>query len=97
MSSPSCRRWPGGGLRAARSKALKCGAKDFILADLKREFIEELIFPAVQANAIYEDVYLLGTSHARPVIARGMIEAAEKTAASTSRTLHGQGQRPGSL
>ncbi|GAC98474.1 argininosuccinate synthase [Pseudozyma hubeiensis SY62] len=64
---------------AARSKALKCGAKDFILADLKREFIEELIFPAVQANAIYEDVYLLGTSLARPVIARGMIEAAEKT------------------
>lgn len=54
-----------------RAKALKCGAKDFILDDLRREFVEEIIFPAVQANAIYEDVYLLGTSLARPVIARG--------------------------
>lgn len=63
---------------AARSKALKCGAKDFILSDMKREFITQLIYPAVQANAIYEDVYLLGTSLARPVIARGMIEAADK-------------------
>ncbi|KAK0523006.1 argininosuccinate synthetase [Tilletia horrida] len=63
---------------AARSKALKCGAKGFILEDMKREFIENLIYPAVQANAIYEDVYLLGTSLARPVIARGMISAAEK-------------------
>lgn len=33
---------------------MKCGAKDFILEDMRREFIEELIFPAVQANAIYE-------------------------------------------
>ncbi|PKI85622.1 argininosuccinate synthase [Malassezia vespertilionis] len=64
---------------AVRAKALKCGAKDFILDDMRREFVEELIYPAVQANAIYEDVYLLGTSLARPVIARGMIETAEKT------------------
>ncbi|KAL4400035.1 argininosuccinate synthetase [Malassezia pachydermatis] len=63
---------------AVREKALKCGAKEFILDDMRREFVEELIFPAVQANAIYEDVYLLGTSLARPVIARGMIETAEK-------------------
>ncbi|OCF37422.1 argininosuccinate synthase [Kwoniella heveanensis BCC8398] len=61
---------------AARSKALKCGATGFFLADLKREFVEELIYPAVQCNAIYEGVYLLGTSLARPVIARGMIEVA---------------------
>lgn len=39
---------------AARTKALKVGAKDFVLADMKREFIEQLIYPAVQANAIYE-------------------------------------------
>lgn len=39
---------------AARAKALKVGAKDFVLADMKREFIEHLIYPAVQANAIYE-------------------------------------------
>jgi len=63
---------------AAREKALKVGAKKFFLEDLKREFVEELIYPAVQANCIYENVYLLGTSLARPVIARGMIEVAAK-------------------
>lgn len=63
---------------AAREKALKVGAKKFFLKDLKREFVTELIYPAVQANCIYENVYLLGTSLARPVIARGMIEVAEE-------------------
>jgi len=63
---------------AAREKALKVGAKKFFLEDLKREFVEELIYPAVQANCIYENVYLLGTSLARPVIARGMMEIAAK-------------------
>jgi argininosuccinate synthase len=63
---------------AAREKALKVGAKKFFLEDLKREFVEELIFPAVQANCIYENVYLLGTSLARPVIARGMMEVAAR-------------------
>ncbi|KNF06044.1 hypothetical protein PSTG_01037, partial [Puccinia striiformis f. sp. tritici PST-78] len=61
---------------AAEAKALKVGATKFVLKDLKREFVTELITPAVQANCIYEGVYLLGTSLARPVIARGMIEAA---------------------
>ncbi|KAJ7860411.1 argininosuccinate synthetase [Mycena olivaceomarginata] len=59
-------------------KALKVGAKKFFLEDLKREFVTELIYPAVQANCIYENVYLLGTSLARPVIARGMIEVADR-------------------
>ncbi|KAH7908617.1 putative argininosuccinate synthase [Hygrophoropsis aurantiaca] len=63
---------------AARAKALKVGAKKFFLEDLKREFVTELIYPAVQANCIYENVYLLGTSLARPVIARGMIAIADK-------------------
>ncbi|KAI0294316.1 putative argininosuccinate synthase [Multifurca ochricompacta] len=63
---------------AARKKALGVGAKKFYLEDLKREFVTELIYPAVQANAIYENVYLLGTSLARPVIARGMIATAAK-------------------
>jgi len=63
---------------AARKKALAVGAKKFFLEDMKREFITELIYPAVQANCIYEDVYLLGTSLARPVIARGMIATATK-------------------
>lgn len=63
---------------AARVKALKVGAKKFFLEDLKKEFITELIYPAVQANCIYEGIYLLGTSLARPVIARGMIEVAAR-------------------
>jgi len=63
---------------AARKKALAVGAKKFFLEDLKREFVTELIYPAVQANCIYENVYLLGTSLARPVIARGMIAIADR-------------------
>ncbi|KAI4521826.1 argininosuccinate synthetase [Schizophyllum commune] len=63
---------------AAEKKALKVGAKKFFLEDLKREFVEELIYPAVQANCIYENVYLLGTSLARPVIARGMMSVADR-------------------
>ncbi|KAK7687758.1 Argininosuccinate synthase [Cerrena zonata] len=63
---------------AARKKALAVGAKKFFLEDLKSEFITELIYPALQANCIYENVYLLGTSLARPVIARGMMAVAAK-------------------
>jgi argininosuccinate synthase len=63
---------------AARKKALAVGAKKFFLEDLKREFVTELIYPAVQANCIYENVYLLGTSLARPVIARGMMSVADR-------------------
>ncbi|KAK9759515.1 argininosuccinate synthetase, partial [Basidiobolus ranarum] len=44
---------------AAREKALKIGASKVFIEDLRREFVEELIFPAVQANTIYEGVYLL--------------------------------------
>ncbi|KAL1918347.1 uncharacterized protein VTP21DRAFT_3007 [Calcarisporiella thermophila] len=63
---------------AARKKALGVGASKVFIEDLRREFVEELIFPAVQANAIYENVYLLGTSLARPVIARRQIEIAAR-------------------
>ncbi|KAI0351621.1 argininosuccinate synthetase [Trametes cingulata] len=63
---------------AARKKALAVGAKKFFLEDLKREFVTELIYPALQANCIYENVYLLGTSLARPVIARGMMAVADR-------------------
>merc|ERR1711939_1280101 len=59
---------------AARVKALKVGAKKFVLADCRKEFVEHLIYPSVQANCIYEGVYLLGTSLARPVIARAMMD-----------------------
>jgi len=63
---------------SARKKAFAVGAKKFFLEDLKREFVTQLIYPAIQANAIYENVYLLGTSLARPVIARGMMAIADK-------------------
>ncbi|RIB18650.1 argininosuccinate synthase [Gigaspora rosea] len=63
---------------AAREKALKIGATKVYIEDLRRIFVEELIYPAIQANAIYENVYLLGTSLARPVIAKRQIEIAEK-------------------
>lgn len=63
---------------AAREKALKIGACNFVVEDVRREFVEELCFPAIQANAIYENVYLLGTSLARPVIARAQIRVAER-------------------
>ncbi|TDZ29311.1 Argininosuccinate synthase [Colletotrichum spinosum] len=59
-------------------KALQIGAKKMIIDDLKREMVEDLCFKAVKVNAIFEDTYLLGTSLARPVIARGMMRAAEK-------------------
>lgn len=63
---------------AAREKALKIGASKFVVEDVRREFVEELCFPAVQCNAIYENVYLLGTSLARPVISKAQIAVAER-------------------
>ncbi|GAB1216050.1 hypothetical protein ATERTT37_005255 [Aspergillus terreus] len=63
---------------AVEAKALKIGAKKMIIEDLRREFITELCFPAIQCNAIYEGRYLLGTSLARPVIARAQMRAAQR-------------------
>ncbi|KAJ5089830.1 Argininosuccinate synthase [Penicillium argentinense] len=63
---------------AAREKALKCGALKCEIVDIRREFIEELCFPAIACNAVYENVYLLGTSLARPVIARAQIAVAQR-------------------
>lgn len=51
------------------------------IEDVCREFVEEFIWPAVQANAVYEDRYLLGTALARPCIARGLVEVAQKEGA----------------
>lgn len=61
---------------AARSKAMLLGAVKVYVEDLKREFVTDFIFPAVLANAIYENRYLLGTSLARPCIARRQVEIA---------------------
>ncbi|KAG0229265.1 argininosuccinate synthetase [Actinomortierella wolfii] len=63
---------------AAIVKAKGIGATKVFVEDLQRTFVEELIYPAVQANTIYEGVYLLGTSLARPVIARRQIEIAAR-------------------
>ncbi|MXY75020.1 MAG: argininosuccinate synthase [Acidimicrobiia bacterium] len=62
----------------ARQKALDTGAVEAVVADLRREFVTEAVFPAFRAGALYEGYYLLGTSLARPIITRGMIEVARR-------------------
>ncbi|XP_059150979.1 argininosuccinate synthase-like isoform X1 [Physella acuta] len=62
---------------AVREKAVKFGALKMVILDLRKEFVEEFIWPAIQANATYEDRYLLGTSLARPLITRGMVQVAK--------------------
>jgi len=61
---------------AAQKKALAIGAVACHVVDVRQEFVDELCIPSIQCNAIYENVYLLGTSLARPVIARAMITTA---------------------
>ncbi|KAF0642107.1 hypothetical protein FPSE5266_09190 [Fusarium pseudograminearum] len=63
---------------AVKVKAEKLGAERMIILDVQQELIDELVWPAVQCNAIYEDRYLLGTSLARPVIARAMVKVAKE-------------------
>ena len=63
-------------LNGLEEKALKTGASKLYLSDLKEEFVRDFVFPAVRANAVYEGQYLLGTSLARPVIAKRMVEIA---------------------
>ena len=64
-----------------REKALKTGASDVHIEDLKEEFVEDFVFPALRGNAIYEGFYLLGTSIARPLIAKAQIEVAKRVGA----------------
>jgi argininosuccinate synthase len=61
-----------------KKKALAIGAKKVYIEDLKEEFVTDYIFPAIKANAMYESRYLLGTSLARPIIAKRHIEIAHK-------------------
>jgi len=63
---------------ALRKKVLKIGASKVYLEDMKEEFIKDFIFPAIKANATYEGRYLMGTSLARPFIAKKQIEIAKK-------------------
>ena len=62
-------------------KAKKTGASKLYVLDLKKDFVENYIFPTVQAGAVYEEKYLLGTSFARPVIAKAIVEIALKEGA----------------
>jgi len=61
----------------ARAKAKACGVSSIYIEDLREDFVRDYVFPMFRANAIYEGEYLLGTSIARPLIARRMIEIAE--------------------
>jgi argininosuccinate synthase len=65
-------------LKGLERKARKTGASKCYIADLQEEFARDFIFPMIQAGAIYENQYLLGTSIARPLIAKGMIEVARR-------------------
>ena len=62
-------------------KALNTGAEEAIVEDLREEFVHDFVWPALRANAIYESTYLLGTSLARPLIARGQVETAKRLGA----------------
>ena len=68
-------------LDGLEEKAIKTGASKCYIEDLRNEFVEDYIFRAIKANAIYEDRYLLGTSLARPVIAKRQVEIALKEGA----------------
>ena len=66
---------------AVRNKALKTGASKVYVEDLRKELVTDFIFPALLGNALYEGRYLLGTSLARPLLAKKQVEIAEKEGA----------------
>ncbi|MBN1824073.1 MAG: argininosuccinate synthase [Endomicrobiales bacterium] len=68
----------GSELKSLKSKALRTGASKAYIIDAREEFVKEYIFPAIKANAVYEGRYLLGTSLARPVIAKKIVDIAKK-------------------
>ena len=67
----------GSELTGLEEKAKKTGASKLYIEDLKKEFIEEYVYPTVKAGAVYENKYLLGTSFARPIIAKRIVEIAK--------------------
>jgi len=71
----------GGELEPARRKARKMGVKSIFVEDLREEFVRDFVYPMFRANALYEGEYLLGTSIARPLIAKHLIQTARKTGA----------------
>ncbi|MBO4392247.1 MAG: argininosuccinate synthase [Clostridia bacterium] len=71
----------GGELDGLREKAIKTGASKIYIEDLVDEFVDDYIFPTLKASAVYENKYLLGTSFARPIIAKRIVEIALKEGA----------------
>ena len=83
-------------LHAIKNKAQAVGAAKVYVEDLRETFVKEYVFPMLRANAVYEGSYLLGTSIARPLIARRQIEIAQKEKAqAVSHGSTGKGKRPG--
>jgi len=71
----------GGELEPARRKAEMLGIKEIYVRDVREEFIRDFVFPMFRANAVYEGLYLLGTSIARPLISKHLVEIARETGA----------------
>jgi len=71
----------GGELEPARRKAEMFGIKDIRIEDLREEFVRDFVFPMFRANALYEGLYLLGTSIARPLITKRLVEIAQEVGA----------------
>ncbi len=70
-------------IEVARAKATSAGVKEIFIEDLREEFVRDYVFPMFRANAIYEGEYLLGTSIARPLIAKRLVEIAHETGSNT--------------
>src|SRR6266446_4653636 len=68
-------------LQAVKRKAITTGATKAVVGDLREEFVKNYVFPMLRANAVYEGSYLLGTSIARPLIAKRQIDVARRTGA----------------
>ncbi len=68
-------------LDGLEEKAKKTGASKLYVLDLKEEFVQDYVYPTLKAGAVYENKYLLGTSFARPIIAKGIVEIAKKEGA----------------
>jgi argininosuccinate synthase len=68
-------------LEAVHEKAMATGAVDCVISDLREEFVRDFVFPAITANAVYEGSYLLGTSLARPVLAKEQVRIARQVGA----------------
>jgi len=71
----------GGEVEPARAKAEALGIREIYIEDLREEFVRDFVFPMFRANTVYEGEYLLGTSIARPLIAKRLVEIAEETGA----------------